>query len=102
MLGFGVFVANCAVRFTQYDDGGMHGWGVSQQGTLDEDELGYLTALFVELRGGGDEKLALAHLADGPRAAFKRSLARFRKERRGVIERLRAIVPRPPDGAPYR
>lgn len=101
MMGFGVFLANSAFRFEQFDNGGLHGWSSSAQGALGEDALGYALAMFVELTGR-DAKPALGQLAANPKAAFKWARGQLQGRRRSTVERLRAIVPRPRDEGPYR
>jgi hypothetical protein len=101
LMGFGVFLANCAVRFRQIDTGGLHSWSTTTQGVLQEAELGYLLALFVELRGA-DDKLAIAHLAPNPRAAFKVSRDLLRGRRRASVDQLRQITSPVPHDGPYR
>lgn len=101
MMGFGVFLANAALTFQQVDTGGLHGWSTWAQGELGEDALGYLLAVFVELRAI-DPKIPLAHLTPNPRAAFKWAHEQLRGPRREVVERLRSIAPASRDGAPYR
>jgi hypothetical protein len=68
---------------------------------LQEAELGYLLALFVELRGA-DDKLAIAHLAPNPRAAFKVSRDLLRGRRRASVDQLRQITSPVPHDGPYR
>lgn len=101
MMGFGVFLANGALTFQQVDSGGLHGWSTWAQGELGEDALGYLLALFAELRGI-DPKIPLVHLTANPKAAFKWAHAQLRGTRSEVVERLRSIAPASGDGGPYR
>jgi hypothetical protein len=101
LLGFGVFLANTTFQFQQYDSGGLHGWSWSSRGELGEDALGYALALFVELTAS-DPKLALAHLAANPKAAFRWARGQLAGARRDTLDHLRAITPPAHDGGPYR
>lgn len=49
--GLGIFTANSAARFTQFDDGVQHGWSFQRQGYLSEQMFGYALAYFAQLRG---------------------------------------------------
>lgn len=101
LMGFGVFLANSAVRFRQIDSGGLHGWSTATYGELGEDALGYLLALFVELTAM-DAKPALAHLSANPKAAFKWARGQLQGPWRATVERLRAITPASTMDGPYR
>jgi hypothetical protein len=101
MLGFGVFLANAAFEFEQFDDGAMQGWRYASQGVLGQDALGYALALFVEL-AEVEQKPAIAHLAPNARAAFKWARSQLQGRRRHVVDGLRDVA-RVPDGdGPYR
>jgi len=50
-LGFGVFLANSARQFEQFQDGLMHGWRSQTSGYLSEGALVTATAIFVRLFG---------------------------------------------------
>jgi hypothetical protein len=101
MLGFGVFLANTAVRFQQVESGGLHGWSRSVQGELGEDALGYLLAVFVTL-ADGDPTSALGHLTANPKAAFKWAHQQLQGPRRDTIEQLRDVVRCAGNEGPYR
>ena len=49
-LGFGIFNANTAVQFKQFEDGVMQGWSSSRQGYLPEEAFGYALALYTWVR----------------------------------------------------
>ena len=49
--GLGVFTANSAFRFSQWDAGGRHGWEARRLGYLSEEMFGYALALFAWVRG---------------------------------------------------
>lgn len=50
-LGFGIFTANCAARFRQWQDNQMQGWSMQRLGYLPEAVYGYALALFAHQRG---------------------------------------------------
>ena len=50
-LGFGIFTANSAFQFGQYQDSRSQGWSVKRQGYLSEEMLGYALARFAFERG---------------------------------------------------
>ena len=50
-FGLGVFTANAAFQFEQWEDGLMQGWSASTAGYLPEDAYGYSLALFALIRG---------------------------------------------------
>ncbi|MFC5861987.1 hypothetical protein ACFPT7_06760 [Acidicapsa dinghuensis] len=50
-LGFGVFTANAAARFSQYQDGQKQGWSMQKLGYLPEQVFGYALAKFARERG---------------------------------------------------
>jgi hypothetical protein len=49
-LGFGIFGANTAFRFAQYQDGLTQGWSMSRQGYLAPREWVFALAIFMVLR----------------------------------------------------
>jgi hypothetical protein len=84
-LGLGIFTANSAFRFTQWQGGFKQGWSARQLGYLSEAMFGYSLALFAWLREEtrppewskfleGDArhyfKAALKYLAKNPPPAF--------------------------------
>ncbi len=101
LLGFGVFLANTAVRFQQFDNAGIIGWSAAVDGTLGEDALGYALALFIEL-ADADPKLATEYLAANPRAALKWARTQLQGPRADTLARLRAITPSASHAGPYR
>jgi len=71
-LGLGVFTANSAARFTQYQDERKQGWSMQRLGYLPEEVFGYALARFAVERG--EEKSEWAkHLSTNVRAYYKRS-----------------------------
>lgn len=101
LLGFGVFLANTAVRFQQFENAGIIGWSAAVDGTLGEDALGYVLALFTEL-AEADPKLATEYLAANPRAALKWARTQLQGPRAATLARLRAITPSSSQAGPYR
>jgi hypothetical protein len=49
-LGFGVFLANSAFSFGQFNDGMMQGWRTARHGYLPERDLVFATAIFLAVR----------------------------------------------------
>jgi hypothetical protein len=73
-LGFGIFNANSAARFGQFQDAGRQGWSMSRLGYLPQTVYGYALAKFATRRG--EHKPAWArHLTTNVRAYFKSSHA---------------------------
>src|SRR6185369_12133724 len=71
LLGLGVFTANCAARFIQYQDERQAGWSMQRLGYLPEQVHGYARARFaVEL---GEAKSEWdKHLSTNVRCYYKR------------------------------
>jgi hypothetical protein len=93
-LGFGVFTANSAFRFQQFQDAGTHGWRTSRLGYLDERTLSYALGIFLSLH---DQELhdAKPHLGPNPRSYTKNALLHIARERGPAIARLRDAAIRP-------
>lgn len=72
-LGFGVFLANSARSFEQFQDAGMHGWRSSTSGYLSEGALVTTTALFVRLFNHAPE-LASEQFKPYLKADFQKAL----------------------------
>lgn len=89
-IGFGVFAANAAFSFSQFQDGNTMGWQASRQGYLDQRMLAYSLAIFLESRGL-DESVALPHLTTNPRSYLRSALRSIRKHRRSDLSSLREI-----------
>jgi hypothetical protein len=71
-LGLGIFVANSAARFKQYQDNRRIGWSLQSLGYLREEVFGYALAKFASERGESNAEWA-RHLSPNVRADFKRS-----------------------------
>jgi hypothetical protein len=73
-LGLGIFTANSAARFKQYQDDRRQGWSMQRLGYLPERIYGYALAKFAVERG--EEKIAWEkHLSTNVRAYYKPSRA---------------------------
>lgn len=89
-LGFGVFAANAAFSFRQFQSGNRSGWESSHMGYLDERGLAYALAVFLELRGL-DTELLRTHLDPNPRTYLKHAIRDLQRNRREDLDELRAI-----------
>ncbi len=73
-LGLGLFTANSAGQFKQFQDERRQGWSMQRMGYLPEEVYGYALARFASERG--EEKPEwVKHLSTNVRAYFKRSRA---------------------------
>ena len=57
-FGAGIFTANSAFQFSQWQDGQMQGWSARRLGYLSEEEFGYALACYARLRGERHPKWA--------------------------------------------
>ncbi len=71
-LGFGIFSANCAALFKQFQDERRHGWSMRRLGYLSQEEFGYALARFASERGDLKPDW-VRHLTINVRTYFKRS-----------------------------
>jgi hypothetical protein len=71
-FGFGIFTANCAFRFRQFQDDRRQGWSSRRLGYLPEELYGYALARFAAERNEAQPVWA-AYLTTNVRAYFKRS-----------------------------
>lgn len=86
--GFGVFGANAAFRFGQYQDPFGQGWSSSRSGYFSERTWAFALALFAALRQVEIPKEQLkASVADLTRQAL-----RYLKRNEGLLQPLRAIA----------
>jgi len=82
-LGLGVFTANTAARFTQYQDERKSGWSMQRMGYLPEEVHGYALAKFAVERG--EEKSEWTkHLSTNVLSYYKRSRAWLAKNPGGI------------------
>lgn len=49
-FGLGIFTANSAFQFSQWQEGGLQGWSTQRMGYLDEPALGYALACYAWVR----------------------------------------------------
>lgn len=73
-LGFGVFMANSAKTFSQFEGGGEVGWEMRGAGYLSENALVTALAMFVHL-SGADAKPVEAELKPYLRGVFRKAMA---------------------------
>ena len=77
-LGLGIFTANSAIRFRQYQDDRKQGWRISRLGYLPEQVFSYALARFAFERG--ESKPAWAqHLSTNVSSWFRSSLSWLQK-----------------------
>ena len=72
-LGFGVFNANCAARFRQWQNNQCQGWSMQRLGYLPEEIYGYALARFAQERSEQRPPWA-SYLSTNVRSYFKGSL----------------------------
>lgn len=80
-LGMGIFTANAANRFEQFQDNTTAGWHASRQGYLPELVYGYALARFAAERGE-ERPTWIAHLSTNVREYFRQSAAWLRHNAR--------------------
>jgi len=76
-LGLGIFTANSAARFLQYQNDTHYGWSMKRLGYLPEEVYGYALAKFASERG--DDAKWVRHLSTNVRTYYKRSQAYLRR-----------------------
>lgn len=98
-LGFGVFGANSAFRFSQFTDNatGSQGWSYRRSGYLTQPEWCFALAVFLILTDQ-DPGTALRFLNDGPAASLRKSL-KYLKKHPECIEEIRGQLDRRQDPA---
>jgi hypothetical protein len=77
-LGFGVFNANAAGRFKQFQDERHQGWSMQRLGYLSEEIFGYALARFAQQRGEQKPEWD-RHLSTNVRAYYKRARSWLRE-----------------------
>lgn len=87
-LGFGVFLANSSIQFSQWQDNEMQGWGISGQGYLSELELSYGLAIFCLLKGC-EIKPVLKHLKPDIRSQMKKATKHIQRKYNVELEQLK-------------
>jgi hypothetical protein len=93
-LGFGIFTANSAFSFRQFQDGNTQGWERQTRGYLDQRSLAYGLALFCRLLEI-DPRIARSHLEANPRGYLKHALVDLDRHRRDDLQALSAIAGAP-------
>jgi hypothetical protein len=93
-LGLGIFTANSAARFKQFQDERRQGWSMNRLGYLPEEVYGYALAKFA-LERGEMKPSWTRHLTTNVRSYFNRSLAWLKKNDPLQASRSNApIIPR--------
>lgn len=83
VFGMGVFNANAAFKFEQWDNGGKHGWHASRKGYLSQEMFGYALAAYSNLRGDTRPPW-IRHLSYNVKVYFMRSLRYLPKQGQSV------------------
>jgi hypothetical protein len=89
-LGLGIFAANAAFRFEQFQDGLAHGWSWSRLGYASQAHLAYALALCCRVRGVPPAQVR-EWLDRNPRGYFDQALRDLRR-REPELEALGEIV----------
>lgn len=89
MMGFGIFLANSAVQFTQYQEGFTQGWASRAQGYLSESELVYVLAIFCLLKNI-QWKQVEPHLKESLHSVFRAATMELERKPND-IEKLRSV-----------
>jgi len=100
VLGFGVFLANAALRFHSSEEGVLIGWGYSRSTGFTAFELGYLLAMIEPLHET-PEPLLRRHLSANAASAYKKAHRVLRKHHEEALAQLLAISA-PHTNGPYR
>jgi hypothetical protein len=87
-FGLGVFTANSAIQFAQWQDHSHQGWRISRLGYLSEEMFAYALAAYAWMRGDSECKWK-AHLAINVKAHFKTCLNYFEKSGATTLKPLR-------------
>jgi hypothetical protein len=82
-LGLGVFTANAAARFTQYQDERQAGWSMQRLGYMPEEAHGYALAKFAVERGESKNEW-VKFLSTNVRTYYKRASAWLDKNPHGI------------------
>lgn len=89
VMGFGIFLANSAVQFSQYSGIGTQGWSSASQGYLSESELVYVLAIFCLLKNI-EWNHVKPHLKETLHSTYKAAIKELERMPR-EMETLRAI-----------
>lgn len=88
-LGLGIFTANSAFQFSQWQDHSHQGWSASRLGYMSEEMFGYSLAAYTWMRGETNPKWS-GHLAMNVGHYFKQSLKFFEKGGQTSLRQLNA------------
>jgi hypothetical protein len=83
-VGLGVFTANSAARFKQFQEDRHQGWTMQRLGYLPEEVYGYALARFASERGEHEPSWC-KHLSTNVRTYFNRSFAWIKKNNRQLL-----------------
>lgn len=86
-FGFGIFLANSAFSFKQWQDSQHQGWSARRQGYLSEESLSLALALFCASRGVPAEDVR-KYLATNPKSYFKSYYKELLKSHREVLWKI--------------
>jgi hypothetical protein len=86
-FGLGVFTANAAFRFSQWESGGYQGWRAGRLGYLSEAMYGYSLAAFAWMREESKPEWS-KYLASNINHYFKRSVTYLEKTENTCLPRL--------------
>jgi hypothetical protein len=86
-LGIGIFTANSAARFSQFQEAGRQGWSMSRLGYLREQVYGYALARFAKERGESNPRWTQC-LSANVRSDFKQSISWLTKHGQREARRI--------------
>jgi len=86
-LGLGIFTANSAFQFSQWQSHSHHGWRTSRLGYMSEEMFAYSLAAYAWMRGEANPKWS-AHLAMNVGHYFKQSLKYLNKGGQTTLHQL--------------
>ncbi|MBX3246688.1 MAG: hypothetical protein KF901_05840 [Myxococcales bacterium] len=92
LSGFGIFLANGALRFHHASSGPLVGWGFRRFGALAEHELAYALALFGVVCEVPDRDIE-AHLRPNPREFHHKAVKHLLRHHASGLDRLRGVEP---------
>lgn len=90
-MGLGVFTANAAKQFRQYQSGFLQGWSGSNAGYLSQAQFGYALALFAWLRDESNPDWSKS-LTANVRSHFKKSLKYLAASQEALLLGLKGWV----------
>lgn len=87
-LGLGIFTANSAFQFSQWQDHSHQGWSASRLGYMSEEMFAYSLAAYAWMRGETNPKWS-SHLAMNVGHYFKQSLKYLEKDGQTSLHQLK-------------